>query len=184
MSRITRKPKPVKAPASTNAVPQSREAVALAISEIGAAQRNRLRIEAEMNDEIAAIKERYESHAQPLSEKIQQLRDGIQTYCEAHRIELTQDGKVKFAIFTSGEVRWRFTPPSVQVRTVAATIKLLKEKGFGRFLREKIDVNKDAILAEKDADKALSKAGIAGITISQKEEFVVEPFETKLEEVV
>ena len=44
-------------------------------------------------------------------------------------------------------------------------------------------MNKEAILAETDAAKLLMEAGIAGVTITQKEEFVIEPFETKLEEV-
>lgn len=166
------------------AVPQTQDAVAAAISEIGSAQRHRLRIEAQMNDQIASTKEHYETLAQPYNEKILELRAGVQIYCEANRDKLTQGGKVKFANFTSGEVKWRFTPPSVSVKAVKATIELLRKKGFGRFLRDKTEVNKDAILAEKDADKALAKAGVAGITIGQKEEFVIEPFETKLEEVV
>lgn len=170
--------------ASPVIVPQTQDAAAASISEIGSAQRHRLRIEAEMNDRIASIKEHYEALAQPYNEKIQELRTGVQIYCEANRNKLTQGGKVKFANFTSGEVKWRFTPPSVGVKAVKATIELLRKKGFGRFLREKTEINKDAILAEQDADKALVKAGIAGITIGQKEEFVIEPFETKLEEVV
>ena len=136
-----------------------------------------------MNDAIAAIKEKFEAQALPITEEIQQLRDGLQIYCEANRDSLTQSGKVKFATFTSGEVKWRMTPPSVTVRQVSETIKLLLKNGFNRFLREKIEVNKEAILAEADAGPALLKAGIASISIGQKEEFVIEPFETKLEEV-
>ena len=176
-------PNRVKSLSSPVLVPQSRDAVAQAISEIGIAQRHRQRIEAAMNDEIAASKLRYETEAQPYNEKIQSLRSGIQIYCEAHRDELTQSGRVKFANFSSGEVKWRFTPPSVSVRAAGATVKLLIEKGLSRFVREKLEVNKEAILAEAEAIEVLSRAGIAGIAIGQKEEFVIEPFETKLEEV-
>ncbi len=180
-------PNRVKSLSSPVLVPQSRDAVAQAISEIGIAQRHRQRhrqrIEAAMNDEIAASKLRYETEAQPYNEKIQSLRSGIQIYCEAHRDELTQSGRVKFANFSSGEVKWRFTPPSVSVRAAGATVKRLIEKGLSRFVREKLEVNKEAILAEAEAIEVLSCAGITGIAIGQKEEFVIEPFETKLEEV-
>ncbi len=175
--------KKVKAPAQVISVPQNKDAVALAIHEIGNAQRERTRIEAAMNDEIAAVKARFEELAQPWKEKIQSLREGVQIFCEANRESLTQGGKVKFASFTTGEVKWRFTPPGVSVKQALMTMELLARKGFSRFLRTKVEVNKEAILAETDAAKLLAEAGIAGITITQREEFVIEPFETKLEEV-
>ncbi len=173
----------VKAPAQVINVPQSREAAAQAIHEIGLAQRERTRIEAVMNDEMAGVKARYEGLALPWNEKIQALRDGVQIFCEANRESLTQGGKVKFSTFTTGEVKWRFTPPSVSVKAAIMTMEVLARKGFARFLRTKTEVNKEAILAETDAAKLLMEAGIAGVTITQKEEFVIEPFETKLEEV-
>jgi phage host-nuclease inhibitor protein Gam len=180
---MVRSTKKLKTQASPVSVPQTRDAVADAISQIGIAQRHRQRIEAAMNDEIAATKLRFEKEAQLYNDQIQALRTGVQIWCEANRDALTQAGKVKFATFPSGEVKWRLTPPAVAVKAVKATIELLRKKGFTRFLREKTEINKDAVLAEKDAAAALAKAGIAGITIAQHEEFVIEPFETKLEEV-
>jgi len=130
-----------------------------------------------MNDEIAAIKTRYEAEAAPHNELIKELRAGVQTWCEAHRDVLTKGGKVKTAAFASGEVRWRMTPPSVAIRGVEATMDLLKRLGLARFIRTKEEVNKDAILAEPDA-----VTGVSTISIKQHEEFVIEPFETSLEE--
>ena len=166
-----------KAPAQTAAVPQSREQVAEAIARIGQHTRDRARIEAAMGDEIAEIKRRFEQDAQPHGDAIRALLAGVQTWCEAHRAELTEGGKTKTAAFTSGEVRWRNTPPSVTVRAAETVLTALREHGLGRFIRTKEEVNKEAILADPAA-----VAGIAGIAIKALEEFVVVPFEAELAE--
>ena len=166
----------LKTPAHAERVPQTREEVDAAIAEIGQHTRERLRIETAMNDELAVIKARFEELAQPHSDAMRARLAGVQTWCEAHRDELTQGGKVKTAAFPSGEVRWRANPPSVAVRSVDTVLKALWEKGLSRFVRVKEEVNKEAILAEPDAVK-----GIPGITIKAIEEFAVVPFEAALD---
>ncbi len=158
------------------AVPQTRGAVAEAIAAIGMSQRELTRIEATMGDEIAAIKANYEAYAEPHKAAVQALTAGVQTWCEAHRAELTGDGKAKTAQFTTGEVRWRLPPPSVKLTGVEALLARLKKLGLTRFVRIKEEVNKEAILAEPEAVR-----GVAGITLQQAEEFVVVPHETVLE---
>ena len=49
---------------------------------------------------------------------------------------------------------------------------------LSRFIRTKYEVNKDAVLADPKAIE-----GIQGISLRQGEDFVVEPWDTKLEEV-
>lgn len=159
-------------------VPQTRDAVVEAVAEIGRLQRERLRISTAMNDDLAVVRERYEAEALPLAERINELRAGVQTWCEAHRDELTENGKTKTAALASGEIRWRVTPPSVSIKVAEKVIEALRGFGLTRFLREKVEIDKTAILAEPEAVK-----GIKGITINQREEFVVVPFETSLEEV-
>lgn len=159
-------------------VPQTREQATDAIADIGRAQRERERIQAAMNDEIAEIKQRYEEQARPHAERIATLSKGVQTWCEAHRHELTDAGKVKTASLAAGEVRWRTTPPSCSIKAVDKVIEALRSMGLSRFLREKIEVDKQAILADPEAVQH-----IKGISISQREEFVIVPFETELEEV-
>lgn len=166
----------LKSPAQTVRVPQTRDEVADAIAQIGRHTRERMRIEAAMGDEIAEVKRRFEEEGQPHAEAMRALQSGVQTWCEAHRSELTQGGKVKTAAFASGEVRWRNTPPSVEIRAVEVVLKTLRSRGLDRFIRVKEEVNKEAILADPAA-----VAGVAGIKISAGEEFVVVPFETVLE---
>lgn len=156
-------------------VPQNREAVAETIREIGLLQRELARIEADMNDELAAVKEAYETDAEPRRQRVAALIAGAQIYGEANRDALTQNGKVKTAAFTTGEIQWRTRPPSVRITGAEAVLDALRRLGLMRFIREKEEVNKEAILNEPEA-----VAHVAGISISQGEDFIVVPFEAEL----
>jgi len=160
-------------------VPQSREMAAQAIAQIGMLNRDLARIAADMNDELALVKERFEAAAEPLRLKSEALTQGVQTWAEANRDSLTQNGKVKTAALTTGEIAWRMRPPSVRVTGAEAVLDALRRLGLKRFIREKEEVNKEAILNEPEA-----VAHVAGINISQGEDFVVVPFEAELAEVV
>lgn len=168
----------LKTPAVTVNVPQNREMAAQAIAEIGRTNRDLARLEADMNDELAAVKARHEAAAEPLRLKVQGLTQGVQTWAEANRDSLTQGGKVKTAALTTGEILWRLRPPSVRVTGAEAVLDALRRMGLRRFIREKEEVNKDAILNEPEA-----VADVPGIAISQGEDFVVVPFEAELAEV-
>jgi phage host-nuclease inhibitor protein Gam len=170
------KPKKLKAEAAKG-VMQSRDEVVDAIAAIGRHVRERTRIETAMNDELAGIRAQFEGLAQPHGEAIKALSDGVQAWCEAHRAELTDGGKTKTAQLPTGEVKWRTTPPSVSVKGADAVLALLSERGLQRFIRTKTEVNKEAFLNEPE-----EAAKVPGVTISQREEFVIEPFETALAE--
>lgn len=158
-------------------VPQSRAQVVDAIREIGERQRELQRLQAAMNDELAAVKERWELAAAPHAQRIDALNQGVQIWCEANRDTLTQGGKTKTAAFASGEVAWRLRPPSVRVTGKDAVLDALRRAGLRRFIREIQEVNKEAILNEPEA-----VALVPGIVISQGEDFIVTPFEAELSE--
>lgn len=160
-------------------VPQSRDEAAEYIAEIGRLQNQRKRIAADMNDEIAAVKLRFESLAQPIGADIKQLGEGVQIWCEANRATLTNGNKVKFAQLASGKVNWRMRPPKVGLRNKETIIDACKKLGLLRFLRVTEDINKEAMLAEPEVAET-----ITGVTISQGEDFVITPYETELEEAV
>jgi phage host-nuclease inhibitor protein Gam len=168
----------IKSGAIPHAVPQSRDEANDAIAKVGIAQRERARIQADMNDELAKVKQRFEEEAKPFNEQIEALSKGVQTWCEANRAALTRDGKVKFANFPAGEVKWRMRPPKVTLRAVDTVLETLKRLGLSRFIRTKEEPNKEAMLAEPQALE-----GLAGVKFEQGEDFVIVPFETELEEV-
>lgn len=175
MSKKTR----IKSDAVEHWVPADRDEVNAAIAEIGMLQRERLRIEAEMNDELAAVKARYDAEAKAPGERLAELAKGVQLYCEANRVALTKDGKVKFHTFATGEVKWRMTPFAVSLKNVAEVLALLKAKGLRQYIRTKEDVDKEALLTDREK---LAEP-IKGVNFVQKEEFSIVPAESRIEEV-
>lgn len=154
-------------------VPQSHDDCAADINTIGRLSREITVTQAAMNDEIAAITDRYTAAFTPLQEQVKSLTAGVQSYCEANRDDLTVNGKTKSGQFVTGTVMWRQKPPSVSVRGVEAVIEALKQFGLNRFVRVKEELNKEAILNEPAAI-----TGVAGLSIKKGvEDFVIEPFE-------
>lgn len=153
--------------------PQSRDECARDIGSLGELRREHQRLTTDMNDLIAEVTQRYQPQLDGLAERAKQLQQRIQTWCEAHRTELTDGGRTKTANLVTGEVSWRQRPPSVMVRGVDAVIETLKRLGLARFVRTREEVNKEAVLNEPKA-----VAGVAGISVvSGVEDFVVTPFE-------
>jgi phage host-nuclease inhibitor protein Gam len=158
-------------------VPQSRDQANDAIRRIGELSRERARIEADMNDHLAALKETFETQAEPLKAEVDALSEGLQTWCEAHRQALLP-GAGKTASFPAGEVSWRVRPPKCLIKGVEAVIDGLKRLGLGRFVRTKEEINREAIINEAEAVR-----GVAGISIEQGEDFIITPYEVELAEV-
>jgi len=163
-----------KAPAFEAA--QSKTDAADRIANIGNLRRQLQVIEAEQSEAIAAIKKQAEAKAAGIKERLSQEEPAVQAWCEANREKLTLSGKKKSFDFGSGVVRWRQRPPAVRLRGIADVIERLRALGFTEFLRQKTEVDKDAVL--KNPEKA---SAIAGITIvSGVEDFVIEPVDEKL----
>jgi phage host-nuclease inhibitor protein Gam len=159
-------------------VTQTAEDCAADIRKLGDLQRDFLRETAAMNDAIAQITHQHQPAIDGLKDRINVLQQGVQGFCEAHRDQLTQNGKVKTASFVTGEVQWRQRPPSVAVRGGEVVIEALKRLGLGRFVRTKEEINKEAILNEPEEVR-----GVAGISInSGVEDFVITPFEAKVDQ--
>ncbi|AKH36877.1 MULTISPECIES: host-nuclease inhibitor Gam family protein [Nitrosomonas] len=158
-------------------VPQTRDEAAADIRKIGDLQRQLIRATTEMNDAIAHITQNFQPRLDAISAQLKTLQEGVQGYCEAHRLELTDGSKVKTANLITGEVQWRQRPPSVSIRGSENVIEMLKRLGLVRFVRTKEEVNKEAILNEPDEVR-----GVAGISVvTGVEDFVITPFEQTAE---
>ena len=166
-------PKPKIKAAAKVYTPQSKTDCAAGIRQLGDLQRLVARLTADMNDAIAQITADSQPTLEALKEEMATLQQGIQTWCEANRNDLTDGGKVKSANLVTGEVNWRQRPPACAVRGADAVIDTLKRLGLAEFVRTKEEVNKEAILNEPDKVR-----GVAGITIvTGVEDFVITPFE-------
>jgi phage host-nuclease inhibitor protein Gam len=169
----------IKSAAAAVDVPQSREAAAAAIAAIGIASRELQRINANMNDALAACKEAFEIEAEPYRQKIEALTNGLQIFAEANRAALTNNYKVKSVALTTGEITWRMNPPSVRLTdTKENVIGYCAEHGLEEFIRRTPTLNLEAIKANPEEAKH-----VPGIRIGQSEAFVVTPFEAELAEV-
>ncbi|MCL2346467.1 MAG: host-nuclease inhibitor Gam family protein [Desulfobulbus sp.] len=154
---------------------QSKDQAMESIRALGDAQRALTRIETGINDQIAAATAARKDEIDALKTRIETLTAGIQGWCEAHRAELLTGGG-KEANLITGLVKWRQRPPSVSIRAVDKVLENLRRLGLARFIREKEEPNKEAMLADPTA-----VAGIAGISIvTGVEDFIVEPFEVEV----
>ena len=170
------KPNP-KIKAAAVAAPGSREAAEGVLKTIGELQREITRRETALNDEIAALKARYQQEVTPLNEQIEAEFQGLHAWAEASKADLLT-GRAKSLKMATGELGWRTNPPKVVVRGPEAVVENLKRLGLTEFVRVREEPNKEAIL--NDPERV---AGVKGITITQVEEFFVKPYETELERV-
>lgn len=164
----------LKSPA-INAPASQRDAEQL-LDEIGVLQERVDVIEADMNAELRTVKDAHEVRAQPLNAEIEQKFAELQTWAESHRADLTQNGKRKSANISTGEIGWRKNPPSVRITKPVDVIERLNHAKLTQFLRVKIEIDKEAVLADKDTATA-----IAGIKVDQKELFFATPYRSQIE---
>lgn len=171
----------VKSPALPVEAPADAAAAALMVSRIGELTRDFALAQAAMEEQIAAIKLAAQQAVIPLAAEMKKLHAGVQAWAEAHRAELTRDGRTKTVKLTTGELQWRHLPPRVKITDEAAVIAFLQKTELRRrFLRDKIEINRDAMKAEPDAARM-----VPGVSIgSGGEEFIVIPAggETQLAE--
>jgi len=158
-------------------LPATKEEAEVLLGQIGSLQRRITESETVMNDQIAAVKDRYQKKAGQFSEVIGESFKRLHAWAEAHKHELLP-GKKKSAELSTGVVSWRKTPPKVNVKNTEAAIEELKAAGLGRFVKTTEVIDKEAILAEIKSVELLEQ-----ISVSQRTEFVAKPHDTNIEKV-
>ena len=58
-----------------------------------------------MNDGIAALQQQYADQSAPHNQRLDELQNAVQLWCEANRDALTDNGRVKFADLVTGIVK-------------------------------------------------------------------------------
>lgn len=164
-------------------VPQSDDEANALLLEYGECFNEAARIEAAMNDELSALKVRFEQDAAPHQARMMQIYDALNAFGGAHRKRLTDDGKRKTVQLPAGEMGWRWNPASVRLkrgRKAEEVVETIRAKGraFAKFLRISLELNKEAMLDDPE-----TACQIDGITIGRNgEKFFVAPFGAKLAE--
>jgi len=142
-----------------------------AIAEIGQMQRNMQSAVDKLAEHIAQQKATNKVVTDELSNQIQVRMMALEKFADANQAKITDGGKRKSIKLTHGRMGWREQPRSVRLKGVDAIVEALKEAKLVKFLRTKMEVDKEAILKEPDAVE-----DIDGITVTDKfDEFFVEP---------
>ncbi|MBU2219656.1 host-nuclease inhibitor Gam family protein [Patescibacteria group bacterium] len=157
-------------------VPKSLDEAAQFLAQIGKEQRATDEIKSGLNAEVDELKAKAMADSEPHQEKVSRLVEGLFAFAEAHRDELTENGKRKTVEVPTGTFGWRMTPPAVKLRDVEAILENLKSLKLKRFIRTKEEVDKEAMLKEPDVAKT-----VKGVSISQHEDFVAKPSELEVE---
>ena len=114
---------------------------------------------------IALLKQAAAAEGKPLRERYKSCVKAMEAYARYFRGELFKDRKSMDRVF--GSFRFRKAPDSVSVSK--ETAELLRKFGLDKYVRTKIEPDKEAMLSLDD--ETLEKVGAAR---KQKEDFFVE----------
>ncbi|HVJ53478.1 MAG TPA: host-nuclease inhibitor Gam family protein [Aliidongia sp.] len=163
MSRIKRPAVPV---------PQSRdefEALAVRLAET---KRKIERIADEAADAIAQTKLKAKQAAAESMKEAEALWSAVAAFAEAHRAELLPKDRKSVAI-AAGVIGWRLSNPAIEISADEQDlIQRLDRDGLGRFLRETVEIDKAALLAEPTVAETID-----GIAIRQVESLFFQPLD-------
>lgn len=107
----------------------------------------------------------------PIEDKIKDIEKALQLYCEAHREELTYEGKYQSGDIGSATVKWRKTSKvSITKKLQDAIIKTLKPL-LPTAVTIKETLNKDVLNVNR---VFIEKQKIAGVKFKDYETFTIE----------
>ncbi|RHX89881.1 host-nuclease inhibitor Gam family protein [Leptospira stimsonii] len=168
----------------------NRDDLTQAVAQLGEFKRQRDRITSETDDQISKLQNDLQEKISPLDLKIQHIAAGIKHYVDHNKEELFPDPEYKTCKLTTGSLKLRNIPASVKTRATAKFFeKILTENGLlqrfsnlvtrlsGVFLRVKLELNKEQILAEPL--KAVQKIGVE--LNEESERLYISPSETDVE---
>lgn len=134
------------------------------------------KIEAKMNEEITKVRSRYQDEITELKEKLEEPTEVLEVYATEQK---TTWGKKKSVELLHCIIGFRTGTPKVvkdKKFTWDAVLELMqKNKTFSKFIRTKSEINKEAILAEKNEAVLNQMLEDCYIKIDQDETFFVQP---------
>jgi phage host-nuclease inhibitor protein Gam len=157
--------------AETATPPLNRGDAEAYLERIGSIQREIQLNKTALAEAIANVTAEIEASSAKLDEEHDRLFRGLQLWAEANRHALTDGGKTKTVRLGNGTIAWRLAPPSVRIKAPEMALAFLIENEREDFLRRKIEINREAMLANPDL--ASETPGV--LIKSAGESFVVEP---------
>ena len=129
--------------------------------------------EVEMNEKLNKIKNGFDDDVKEVRAQKQLLEQEVEGFCKVNKEEF---GKLKSMALLFGTVFFRTTPPKVtqlnKKYSVVTTIELAKKLFKQKFIREKAELDKEAILTSYAAKEINDeKLAAIGLKIDQEEKF-------------
>lgn len=131
----------------------------------------------EMEEKINAIRKKYETDLTELTEKTAAFFGDIQAWATLNQAEFETRKSLELI---HGVVGFRTCPPAVKqvggVKIEHTVCMMQQNPGYASWTRSKVEIDKDAILADFGAKKdgVIASFAAVGLKIEQKENFFIE----------
>ena len=137
------------------------------------------RLNHDLTDQIAALKEAAKNQADPLVATIKSKFQALTAWAAANRSEILPRGRRSVSL-SHGVIGWRMGNPTVKVSKPleAAIIGAFERAKLDHLLRRTAELDREAILRNADAID-----GIPGLWIEQTESFYAKPLDVEIEQV-
>jgi phage host-nuclease inhibitor protein Gam len=158
------------------AVPAIKDRVAAetAVNEITSTMLNKRKLEAQRDGHLLDVENRYHSLLTDCDNFIAPRLSALQAWADAHPGEFPKGRKS--IDLANGSLGYRTGTPKLKLLkklTLKQLLERLKTLGLTRYMRQIWEVNKDALIADRDKDPFGLKN--LGVEVVQEETFYVEP---------
>lgn len=161
--------------AETIRVPANAEEASVMLAEIGRQQREILLQKAAVEEAVAGFRATAERVAADCTKRIADLQRGLEAWATVNRAVLTRNGRTKSIVLPSGTLSWEKGRLKLKLSGgkpgMEALIAAIREQGLTRFLREKVSLDRNAMLKERAVAATLPHVGFGG----EAELFVAKP---------
>ncbi len=161
-------------------IPQDRAEAAEFVGKIGLLRIGISAVEARLGEriaviqkELAEIQQKLEEETLPFRTEMETLVDGLFIFFETNSPELTEDGARRSVDLGTGVIGERLNSWKTEIRKAEDVLDELRRTGLERFIRQKEEINKEAMLATKE-DRNLAST-VKGVAVVREEEFFVRP---------
>ena len=164
----------IKKPAAVVPMPQTRSQMESLVGQIARLKRQEATERLALDQKIAAIKEQHEEALTAIAEALKPLLAAAEHWSTNNPAEF---GKNKSAAFLQGKVGWRTGTPKLEPlnkkwnwKTITEAVQQL----LPAFIRNKPEVDKEAILAQRDEEIMKLSLPAVGLRVTQGEGFFVD----------
>ncbi len=160
---------------------RTREEMEALVNEITLTKLNEKKITAQMDLQIASVRERYEPLLGEIKSSLEEKVEVARVWAEANPLAF---GKKKSIEFLSGTVGFRTGTPRLALKSRSWTwekVLTAMHEHLPHFIRTKPEIDKESIIAEHAEIGDEYLATMCGVVVTQSESFFVEPNITEVE---